>query len=538
MKALYLFLAILFGFFSLDAQKIIDEDFTDGAVDDYGAGDGGANWHIVGNGMDFWSTNSRGGIGTALSHKVSLGGGGWAERADWYPIRKDSTYFQVHKYNDVAIVRMTTFSDYCYKNNFAGVEVAFLDYRSELAGHPHYEHDQSWETMACYYTSPGKGVSPNQLETNVENTDNPSPTAVKNAHYNGWYTKSQLDDTQTSLVIWRNMKDQKKVNVEQWGEANYGDFLLDTHMVALLDPTREYSVFSFIQVTFFRGIPSEPSSQWLLRDGVSHSNAQIGITHLEVGITKQSDFNLDYQTDGSDANILISNDGSTGTNAHIQSGDANNDDVVNFYDANFVTAFWNSTPGGTISASGQYNSGNGEITINLSNISYFELIGPAGVYNGAPGNLPSNDLFIDNDNIIGAFSKSTMTVSGHNVGAVAATGQSASDMYLVVNYQGSEDRDGDTIPLDGTEFLVNIEKIPDNKTISIYPNPTDDIITIQCTNCNNTNEVQIIDASGRTVLKTHVNKEKCIDISMFPAGVYTVILITNQSSVSERLIIE
>lgn len=546
MKSLFifsgLFLFLTSGMFS---QKLIDEDFTDGKLDDHGSGTNGANWHIVGPGTDLRAPNNRD-FGYGVSNEVSNQGGGWADRADWYVGSKDSNYYKVHKENDVAIVRMTTFSDYCFENNFAGVEVAFLEYRSELdTGAPHFGHDQSWETMACYYTMPGKGGSPNQLETNVENLDNPDPLGVKHAHKDGYYTKDDLDSTQTSLVIWRNMKEQKKCNIEQWGEANHGDFLLDTHMVALREPNRENSLFSFIQVTFFRGIdPSDTTSQsWLIRDGVFYDQAQIGINQLEVGITKRADFNLDYAVDTADGNVLINNWNVTGSMAHLQSGDATNDDTVDNYDASPLIGFWSADDTvNTATASGTYDASTGEVTLNLENISYFRIEGPSGVFTGSSPQLTNlaPDAYDDRDDYIGGFTQNKWNVSGENLGAVAATGYNAGDLSLVVNYKGSGSREGFRVPLNGTTFDTTETPVAMQKAtlgqMNVYPNPADQWVNIRGIS-GNVLHVALMDMQGTVLKDKQVEGNGSMNVADVENGVYLLNIKHNHTTAVQKLVI-
>lgn len=554
MKTIFTLFSIFF-FINLSAQKLAVEDFSDGVFDDFGAGTAGVNWKKYGPGTDFRAPNSRS-FSSGLSNRVQAGGGGWADGAQWRiwnDINTDGNYqenelqfFPVHKYNDVCVLKFTTYSDYTYKNNYAGVEVAFLDFRDDavIQAPPHYGHDQSWESMNCYYSSGGgKGGNSNQLETNVENTEfsNISIAGINYAHKNGWYADADLDQTQSSTVLWRNDSRIKKCNIEQWGNLNHGDFVLDTHMVALLDPTRPYSYFNYIQITFFRGIAIKPASLILQRGEVTNwSDVQIGIKNVEFGITKISDFNLDYQTTSADADVLIANWNKTGVDAHMQSGDANNDETINLFDANSLIGFWNTTPP-SYSVSGTYNSSTGEIILSLSGISYFHLEGPAGVFSGSAPNFSglSNNGTIDNNNNIGAFTKTAWNVSNTSLGNVAATGQSASNMYIVYNYKNSGDPDGIKVALNGAVYTNENNPKKQEDDIVVLPNPVkEEIILASTTHFNELFSISLINNNGQTIYSKESYLSEKINVKSYPKGLYILLISNNNTLISKKILIE
>jgi len=532
--------------------KLVDEDFTDGVFDDYGSGINGANWKFYGPGTSFKSTNGR--VPTmALSNRVSANGGGWADGAQWRVWTDKNSdngfnddelvYWKLHKYNDVCVVKFTTFSDYCYKNNFGGVEVAFLEWRDApvIQAPPHYGHDQSWETMHCYYTSPGNGGQPNQLETNVENT-NPANTSIPGfsyVHKNTWYDAAFLEGSQTSTVLWRNEPKIKKCNIEQWGMLNSGDFYLDTMLVSLQEPNREYNLFSYMQITFFRGIPSLPTSQYINKSGVNFSDVQLGITHLEFGITRRTDFNLDYVVDAKDADTIVKYNG-TNTDISMLKGDANNDEVVDMYDANQMIGLWTDVSTGVSSASGVYNPSTGAITLNMNGISYFSLeCSVTGAWGGsAPtftGFVP--DAATDNDNVIACFTRNRWdNLQNINIGTVAQTGLNPSEMFLVVNFKGSGKVDGVKIPLNGTSFYTNI-KLPtkDNTVFEIFPNPCSDFLHFK-TNESLSTQIEIYDMLGNQInLKNKISNNQ-IDIRLLKSGIYVLLYKTDNKITKKKFI--
>jgi len=306
----------------------------------------------------------------------------------------------------------------------------------------------------------------------------------------------------------------------------------------LLDPDNEYSLFSYVQITFFRGISSEPSSDWLLRDDATFTEAQIGITQLELGVIKISDFNIDYQTNEMDADTLIKYIGNKEENAHLLTGDATNNDTVNLFDANPLTGFWSATTP-TPTASGTYNQSTGEIVLSLNDISYFHLEGPAGIFNGSAPNLSAftNDISIDNNNNIGAFTKSSWNVSNQSIGNVAATSYNPTDLYLVFNYKGSGEREGIKIPLDGTIYTANKKVSYSDANITITPNPAHDIIYIQ-SDLNEIIEIAIYTITGTQVLTLKTTLNKQIDISNLSPGVYNISITSDKVNETQKLIVK
>lgn len=426
---------------------LIDEDFTDGAFDDYNAGETGNNWSIYGGGdVDFKTPNLRTDFSRSLARCPFGGGHAWSG-AQWKIIADTAGNYQeffIHKQDDITILKFTAFSDYLHSNNYAGVEVAMLEYRQVLCPHPDYCHDLSYESMQCFYAPPGNGGKPTQLETNVENTANTNPTGVNYAHKNDWFNEEDLGKTYENLVIWRNMPGTGKTNIEQWGTLNSADFNVDKEMNSMLDPNNIYSIFSYVQIALFRN----DADFNLLRTEATKENAQIGITHLEVGITKKCDFNIDYAIDPKDADTLVKYLGQTSTT--IKSGDATNDKLTDIRDATSLIAFWGNEK--TIGkASATYNSSTGELKISGENISSFYLENKAASFNGSAsftGLLPKANQA--NDSVVGAFTLNKWTLTQHNLGNIGKD-ISLSDLKLVVNFKGSQVGYGFEIPLTGIE---------------------------------------------------------------------------------------
>jgi PKD repeat protein len=74
--------------------------------------------------------------------------------------------------------------------------------------------------------------------------------------------------------------------------------------------------------------------------------------------------------------------------------------------------------------------------------------------------------------------------------------------------------------------------------LSIYPNPTNDFITIDLTSGNAiVNEIKLVDLTGKTLLtSTIINNSTKLDLHTLSAGVYHVIVNTNLGSVTRKII--
>lgn len=544
----YIILFLLSFICSIKAQLLIKEDFSDGAFNNFGAGINGSNWSKYGNGCNFRPTNNRS-VPTALSNVISLNptSGGWDDGAQWCNWDdknhdgkwqdNELNYFLVHKYNDIPVLKYTVFSDFLNKNNFASIEVAFLEFRASLVGDPHYLHDQSWESMVSFYRTPQASCSaPHQLETNVENTENCNGYISNYAHKNGWFNESDLDQTFASTVLWRNEEKRKKVNIEQWGNAQKGEYEIDTIMTALLDPHNEYSKFSYVQITFFRGQAEQTSQRF--RAGCNYSNAQLGITNLEIGIIKRADFNMSYKVDAQDADSIIKYKGMN-SGALLTNGDATNDGKVNLLDANQVIAYWDTIPSVDVSASGVYNPTTGEIKVSLNNINYFHLEGGTGNLNGTtPVYSTLNAVMTeDNDDYSGTFTKANwMGVTNHSLGNIAKPGLNPNDLYIVANYKGSMNPFGFRMPLNGTVFTSIETPTTSGATVEVYPNPTKDVLHIRNIDSNVQLDFSIYNITGELVMSKSNFPDRTINIKTLNKGIFVLNLKINEQVIIKKIV--
>ncbi len=84
---------------------------------------------------------------------------------------------------------------------------------------------------------------------------------------------------------------------------------------------------------------------------------------------------------------------------------------------------------------------------------------------------------------------------------------------------------------------VGIDKNVDTPNINIFPNPTNNIINFQIDN-KEKYVVQITDTSGKTVIRTILDKSSAVDISNLEKGTYMVLLSNGEFSLSKKIIIQ
>ena len=76
--------------------------------------------------------------------------------------------------------------------------------------------------------------------------------------------------------------------------------------------------------------------------------------------------------------------------------------------------------------------------------------------------------------------------------------------------------------------------------VSFYPNPTQDLVTVNTGILNATNYTfSLIDVFGKTVFNTKFSTsslEKQFSLAQFPTGVYLAVLETNQNRITKKLV--
>ncbi|MGK7943485.1 MAG: hypothetical protein AB4058_03360 [Microcystaceae cyanobacterium] len=306
---------------------ILNEDFRDGLFNSATASD----WTVRGPGTTFRSPNNRN-FNFALSNQISEGGGSFADSAIFQPT---NTQFGISKTDEIAFVYFTSFSDIAANSReLYHVQVALMQFDDTLSGPPYFGHDLSFEVENRFVSLSPAHPSRIQLGANVENQENVE-ASQRNAHYNSQTTPSHLDQEYTSMVIWRNQPGKGKTNIEQWGDNLVGDYNVNSELNNAFPQNQnpDFSLFNGVQIYLQRGTDNFD----LIRSNVSPEEAQIGILDLKVGVTKITDFNLDFRNDARDI-IRWNTFSQTNVVPTLQTGDANNDGVIDRLDFDLLVA--------------------------------------------------------------------------------------------------------------------------------------------------------------------------------------------------------
>lgn len=119
-------------------KLLIDEDFTDGQFDDFGAGSHGENWQIFGDGSPgfagFKPPNGDRDFPLSLARTPVLGGHPWSGAKWWIQENGNLREFSINKRDEVAVLKFTAFSDISGQSRvYYGVEVAMLEDQITIA---------------------------------------------------------------------------------------------------------------------------------------------------------------------------------------------------------------------------------------------------------------------------------------------------------------------------------------------------------------------------------------------------------------------
>jgi len=119
-------------------KVLIDEDFTDGKLDNTNAGDNGSRWSYFGGGdVGFKTPNNRSGFSKALARRSDGGGSSWAG-LKWQVWNDDNgnnekepeefKRFSIEKGTQAIYAEFTCFSDVAKSSaDYYGVEIAMLE---------------------------------------------------------------------------------------------------------------------------------------------------------------------------------------------------------------------------------------------------------------------------------------------------------------------------------------------------------------------------------------------------------------------------
>ncbi|HEX7414534.1 MAG TPA: choice-of-anchor tandem repeat GloVer-containing protein [Bacteroidia bacterium] len=85
---------------------------------------------------------------------------------------------------------------------------------------------------------------------------------------------------------------------------------------------------------------------------------------------------------------------------------------------------------------------------------------------------------------------------------------------------------------------AGIEKFNINNEISIYPNPTKDVLNVECLMLNGTNQITISDILGNAIYHSTLNTQhSTISVSDLAEGIYNISISSNEGVVNKRVVI-
>lgn len=347
---------------------VVDEDFTDGEFSN-------PNWTLInrpGQVGFFAPAIERPGIPQALVHRVDHG------TFTWGVAFLDTPTFRIGP-DEVLVQKMTTYSDVARGNHqYYKIEIAAL----HADTHAPFGHNRSAELSRNYSTQAGNQW---QIFPSLYNDD---VTRVPNAHHSGGSTSSTLLNADNSMVVFRPVGDGSTTRVEALGANQINPNL------TIPFPLEHWNT---LQVSMPR--------QWagtdnVLATGVSRENAQMGMSHVHVGVTHRTDATVDYVTDAADFIVWNSYRGQSGT--HLQTGDFTNDGTTGdddlalliehlgtVHDPDFRRSLRYETldlPGGGTAPEFIYESETGRMTLipNGTAISAWQIPGPEADFVATP----------------------------------------------------------------------------------------------------------------------------------------------------------
>jgi hypothetical protein len=85
-------------------------------------------------------------------------------------------------------------------------------------------------------------------------------------------------------------------------------------------------------------------------------------------------------------------------------------------------------------------------------------------------------------------------------------------------------------------FGVGVESLSRENDFILFPNPADESITIRL-GSNQTSELKLYNTLGQLIRNDLVQRQTTIDVSNFSAGVYYIVLQSENDLVAKRLIV-
>ncbi len=93
-----------------------------------------------------------------------------------------------------------------------------------------------------------------------------------------------------------------------------------------------------------------------------------------------------------------------------------------------------------------------------------------------------------------------------------------------------------SIEFRGTTSYAGVNQQKNNNPLSIYPNPTTNVLNINLGDYNNA-QIQVLDITGKTIFNTNTtNTTNSINVSSFNKGVYFIKITTNNKTITKQFV--
>ncbi|MBD3376800.1 T9SS type A sorting domain-containing protein [candidate division KSB1 bacterium] len=328
--------------------SLVDEDFSDGMLDHP------RHWEMPGEGYDIMTPNLRD-ADFALARRLAAGGDTWSKFPVWGKFRdrnnngiKDPGEYVPHLINtaeDVVVLKARHYSD------IVSGSTEYYNINARVWG-PR-AHPEGIVQVKLNYNTKGKSGYGRQVHPMVNGEQYPVgapswqlPPTLAYGNF-GDANDSTLSVTYENLILYRPEEDtlgNVTTNVETWTQNNPG-------FEAVYEQGLAKNGFAAIDHVGLLMVRPALRSGILVRDGVADKDAQLGLEHFQLGITKKADFNIDYRVDVEDFFAMASGWGQGDTvrvgreiiiyPKTMLHGDGNNDGVVDASDFEVLKEMWN-----------------------------------------------------------------------------------------------------------------------------------------------------------------------------------------------------
>jgi len=92
--------------------------------------------------------------------------------------------------------------------------------------------------------------------------------------------------------------------------------------------------------------------------------------------------------------------------------------------------------------------------------------------------------------------------------------------------------------LEGENNPVGINKIENNISVNLFPQPAKDILNIQMENGFDISSYEISEMGGKVICSAALNFNKTIDVSSLPSGMYLLRITSGQKGITRKFLVE